>query len=534
VLALLAGCGGASPRAHRATPHVKLLMASAPDSLDPAVGYDGQALEADWLAYTPLLTYFHSNGVGGTQVIAGLATDLPLIGDYGRTYTFTLRPGLVYSDGEPVKASDFTWAVKRAIKLRWPGASPYLEGHIVGAAAFAAGRSKTISGIITDDTSGTVRISLTAPYGQFENVLALPATAPVPSSTPMRNEQTSPPPGVGPYEIAKVVLGRSFSLIKNPRWRPNRIPGIPSGRVDTDVAITDDEAGNALAVLHNAADVLDPFANIPARLLPLLEAQAGKRYQKEAVNGSYMIFMNVDREPFSSQLARQGVQMGLDDDLLKLIGSGALQEGCFLIPPSMYGHPHYQCPQGNIFAGGSLSGARALVRQSGTAGTRVTVWTENGSPVRGWMAYYATLLDRLGFRASLRVVPDARYYATIGRLALHPQTGFGEAPPGLPNPADLFQWLTGPAIRPTGNRNWGEVDDPYINAQVRTLAPVPAANLTAVSAFWQELDRYAAQRAYGVVFGYLTAPGLVSDRIERRALVFSPVAGYDWSSFQLK
>ena len=48
-------------------------MGTAPDSLDPQSGYTTQAAEADWLAYTGLLTYAHANGQGGTQVIPGLA-----------------------------------------------------------------------------------------------------------------------------------------------------------------------------------------------------------------------------------------------------------------------------------------------------------------------------------------------------------------------------------------------------------------------------------------------------------------------------
>jgi peptide/nickel transport system substrate-binding protein len=71
-------------------------MAAAPDSLDPAVAYTPQALEADWLVYTPLLTYNHSAGVPGTIVIPGLASALPTISDGGRTYSFTLLPGLAY------------------------------------------------------------------------------------------------------------------------------------------------------------------------------------------------------------------------------------------------------------------------------------------------------------------------------------------------------------------------------------------------------------------------------------------------------
>lgn len=511
-----------------------VLMAVAPNSLDPAVGYTPQALEPDWLVYTPLLTYDHSDGVPGTDVIPGLAGDLPVISDGGRTYSLALRPGLVYSNGQPVKASDFAWAVERAIRLRWAGARQLITSRIVGASAFAAGRARSISGIAADDTTGQISIQLTAPWGAFENVLALPATAPVPSGTPFRNEQREPPPGIGPYEFAGVVPGHSFSLVRNPHWRHGLIPFVPIGHIDIAVKITGNPRSNALSVLNNTADVFDPADRVPPSLVPRILREAPGRYSKQAINGTYVIFMNVTRRPFSSRLARIAVQTALDDNTLREIGADDLQEGCFLLPPSMYGHPHGQCPRGNIENGGNLAAARALVARSGTAGAQVIVWGEASPPFSGWMTYYTAMLNRIGFRARLKLVPAAKYYPTVGTLELHPQTGFGEFGAALPTPVDLYQHMTGPAIRPQGNQNWGEISDPLVDRQVRVLNSVPSGNLASVAEFWHDLEGYVADQAYVAVFGYQLAPQFVSNRLNYSRITFSPVAGLDWTSFHLK
>jgi peptide/nickel transport system substrate-binding protein len=534
VCLLLAGCGGTRSVAHRPGDAVRLLMAVAPDSLDPAVGYTAEALEADWLVYTPLLTYDHSSGVPGTQVIPGLASAPPTVSDGGRTYSLTLQPRLVYSNGEPVKASDFRWAVERAIKLGWGGAPELLTSRIVGAAAFAAGRAKTISGINTDDATGTITIQLTAPWGPFENVLALPVTAPVPSATPLRNESNHPPTGVGPYVFGRVVPGQSFSVMPNPRWHPGAIPGIPAGHVDVSVTVTGDAQSNALSVLDNTADVFDWADRIPPALMPRIQLHAAGRFSKEPLNATYLIFMNVKRKPFSSRLARIAVQTGLNDNTLKRLSGGTLQEGCFLLPPSMFGHPHDQCPRGNILKGGDVAAARALVSRSGTAGTRITVWGEANPPFSAWMTYYTAMLNQIGFKARLKLVPDASYFSTIGTLKLHPQTGFGDFSADVPHPLDFYQWITGAEIRAAGNQNWGEIDDPYVNRQARILGTVPSSDLGSVSNFWHGLERYVAGQAYLAVFGYATAPQFVSDRLDYPRLVFSPVAGLDWTSLHLR
>src|SRR5690242_15644526 len=109
VLALAAsGCGSSSSKSGGT---VTELFGTAPDSLDPGMGYTTQALEPDQVSYVPMLTYDHVAGTGGGKLIPGLATALPTVSADGKTYTMTMRSGLLFSNGQPVKASDFTYAI---------------------------------------------------------------------------------------------------------------------------------------------------------------------------------------------------------------------------------------------------------------------------------------------------------------------------------------------------------------------------------------------------------------------------------------
>jgi peptide/nickel transport system substrate-binding protein len=118
VLAIVA-CGGGSGGEGREGGSATVLMGTAPDFLDPQEGYTTQSAEATWITYTPLLTYRHASGEKGGELIPGLAKALPRVSRDGRTYTLTLRNGLVFSNGRRVKASDFRYTVERAIKLNW-------------------------------------------------------------------------------------------------------------------------------------------------------------------------------------------------------------------------------------------------------------------------------------------------------------------------------------------------------------------------------------------------------------------------------
>ena len=81
-----------------------MVQGTFPQSLDPGKDYTTQGSETNWLVYTGLTTYTHASGKAGGQLIPGLATALPTITDGGKTYTVTLRKGLKYSNGAPVKA----------------------------------------------------------------------------------------------------------------------------------------------------------------------------------------------------------------------------------------------------------------------------------------------------------------------------------------------------------------------------------------------------------------------------------------------
>jgi peptide/nickel transport system substrate-binding protein len=233
--AALSACGSSSSNtasssssSSSSTGTVTLLMGTAPQSLDPGLDYTTQGAEINWLVYTGLDTYRHSSGAAGGNLIPGLATTLPTISEGGKTYTATLRPGLKFSNGQPVKASDFLYTVERAIKIPWGGASAFITPNVVGAEAYANGKATTISGIETDEATGKITIHLNAPYGPFDNVLAFPALGIVPTGTPMKPEPSTPPPGVGPYEVKNIVPEQSFSVVKNPLWASMSIPGIPA------------------------------------------------------------------------------------------------------------------------------------------------------------------------------------------------------------------------------------------------------------------------------------------------------------------
>lgn len=511
---------------------VKILVGAAPDSLDPQVGFTTQAADGDWIAYTPLLTYKHVSGPDGGTLIPGLANSLPLVSADRRTYEFTLRKGLFFSNGWPVKASDFAYTIKRAIRNEWGGKS-FLTGNIVGAAAYDAGEAKSISGIVTNDKTGRITIRLTQPFGGFANILALPAAGLVPTGTPFKDLGHDPPPGVGPYVITEVNADGSYTMLRNPLFALMGIPGIPTGSVNKlSVAVTTDSAAEAEAVLANKADVLDAGDEIPQALLPTIEAQAGDRFARQPTASTFYFFLNTTRAPFDNLKARQAVNVALDRKFLTgLSAGGFMRESCFFLPDGIVGHPTGPCPYGEA---PDIARARQLVEESGTAGTSVTVWGQERNPRRTYADYLTDMLNQIGFDADERIVEDGEYFSAIGDAANDPQIGFADWFQDFPNPSDFYLLMDGRAIQPTNNFNFSKVNDPFVQERLIPLSEAPATELGKFAGQWQSLDEYVAQQAYVAPFGQLAVAKFTSNRIDFGKAVVHVLFGNDYSTLRLK
>ncbi|MBV8597419.1 MAG: hypothetical protein JO017_01215, partial [Actinobacteria bacterium] len=153
-----------------AFPVFRVAEDSSIDYLDPGLTYGSEGESVIWNVYLPLLGYRHVSGAGGATIVPYLAKRMPTVTNDGRTYTLVLRDGIKYSNGQPVKASDFKATIERDFKLDSPGAGYFDD--VVGVAEARSSKSGDISGITADDATGTITITLKSPQGDFVNVLA--------------------------------------------------------------------------------------------------------------------------------------------------------------------------------------------------------------------------------------------------------------------------------------------------------------------------------------------------------------------------
>jgi peptide/nickel transport system substrate-binding protein len=516
---------------------ITISQTSQPDFLDPALTYTVNGTEPGWLVWTPLLMYPHKEGLEGAKLVPGLAESLPKISKDGKTYELTLRKGLKYSNGEPVKASDFEHEIKRVLNLESGGSAFFLG--IVGAQEYVdKGKADgDISGIETDDATGKITIHLKEADGSFSNVLGMWFAAPVPSSTPFKNMTEKPPAGVGPYKITSSVPNREFVMERNTFYDKNPLPDAPPGNVDKiTTKIVKSAEKQAQDVINGDLDYMqDPP---PADIKPEVKSKYSDRYDEHVTSSTYYMFMNTRTPPFDNPKVRQAVNYGLDKPALARLFAGELQPGCSFLPPGMPGYDEKLdvdgCPWGNPNQPPDLEKARSLLKEAGADGAKVTVWGNNDDPTDKVTEAYADQLNKIGFKATPKIIDGGVYFQTIGSAKTAPQTGFADWFQDFPHPKNFFFLVDGKSIQPTNNQNYGNVDDPEITSGIAKLNKEPELT-DDVSNQWKDLNDKLVERAWVVPYGHRKLATFLSERMDfDNCSLFHPVYYNDYSSFCLK
>jgi peptide/nickel transport system substrate-binding protein len=522
----LSSCGGSSSGKEGGTLHGTYASFI---ELDPTIAYTAEGLTAMYDTYLPLLTYAHADGNAGAEVVPALAKSLPKISEDGKTYTLTLRKGLKYSDGSPVRASDFASTIERVFKLNSPGSSFYTG--IVGAEKFAETKRGGIPGIETDDETGEIVIHLTQPRGTFTNELALLYSALLPSGTPAKNLTGDPPPATGPYVIVKPEPGRGWSYERNPQWAKANgklMPDLPGGHVDKiEITVVRNKATSVNEIERGKSDWMQSV--LPADLYnKVKDKYEGAQFRVEHPINLYYFWMNTARPPFDDLKVRQAVNYAIDSAALERIYSGSLAAAHQILPESMPGHKTFDLYPHN------MAKAETLIKEANPSDRDITVWVDNESPNDEAGAYYQDVLSKLGFNAKLKTINADVYFQLISNASTPDlDTGWTNWFADYPHPNDYFQpQLAGKSIVPVGNTNLANVDDPKLNAKIERLASEQLG--PDQEAEYAEMDREYMEQAPWAPYGTNTVSTFVSSEIDLDKVIFNPTFGQDLTSFQFK
>jgi peptide/nickel transport system substrate-binding protein len=211
--------GSGPPKAGVATGTLTGAMASgAIDSMDPNRWYFAVTWGLANALCTTLVRYADQPGTAGTSIVPGTAS-LPKVSSNGLVWTFTMRPGAKFSNGQPITPADIKYTFMRLMAPKVNTGTGVYFTNLIGANAYMAGKSNTIPGITT--TANSISFHLSSPDGAFIYKAALPTTCPVPVGTPLKPIETGSLQekyASGPFKVQSYEPSRQLVLVFNKNY----------------------------------------------------------------------------------------------------------------------------------------------------------------------------------------------------------------------------------------------------------------------------------------------------------------------------
>jgi peptide/nickel transport system substrate-binding protein len=465
-----------------------------------------------------------------------LAAEEPEISDDGRTVTFTLRDGVMFSPpvDREVTSADVKYAIERTLL---PGVeNAYTASYMSLIEGFedaqaAAEEDDTvapdISGIETPDDS-TVVFNLTEDYGEvLVQALSLPASAPVPEEYAKEFDAESPSTygenqvATGPYmienneqgELVGYEPGKQVHLVRNPNWdaatdeRPAYLDEITfrEGFTDVNSALT--------GVLEGESQVNGDILPTPSAL-KLAATDYPDQLELAPSGGNRYVSMNTQIPPFDDINVRKAVVAAADRNAMRLARGGELVGpiATHFIPP---GVPGFEEAGGLEGAGldfmanpeGDPDLAAQYMQDAGyesgkyEGNEEILMVAENAGIDKEVGEVTLDLFESLGFEVQFRQVnPNIMYtkFCSVPEAEVAVCPNLGWAKDFDDAQAMLDPTFNGANIEPTANNNWPQLDVPEINEALDEAAVI--GDLQERAEAYGEIDTMVMEQAPAIPY----------------------------------
>ena len=271
----------------------------------------------------------------------------------GRVYTFHLREGVRWTDGEPLRAEHFVYAWRRLLDPQTAAEYAYFLFSVRGARAYNAGKLRDPNAIgVRALDARTLRVELEGPLVYFPSITTFMVTYPARRDViEAYGERWTEPEHIvtlGPFRLE--AWEHEYRILLRPN--PDYFAGPP--RLKQIAAYMVTEGSTALILFEQG--ILD-IVRVPPLEIRRLSSHPGYR-RVPALRGYYYGF-NTEEAPFDDSRVRRAFGMAIDRAELPKVLRGGELAASFWIPPGM---PHHNPSIGLRF---DAEGARRLLRDAG-------------------------------------------------------------------------------------------------------------------------------------------------------------------------
>ncbi len=448
----LAGCGStpsSTSQSGRYGGTFTLAYQSDIPTLDPAGSPGFESAQAMYGLYNTLVTYAPTS----TTIAPSLAQSWSVTAG-GTVYTFHLRTGVKFSNGDPFTAQDVVYNLTRQIN---PKSASYAQSYyldIQGAQAYAKGQASSVSGLKALN-SHTLQVTLVQPEGYFLNILAMP-TSDIADPRIVREygkAYEDHAVGTGPYKLTEWKHNQVLTETRNPNYW-----GKKPYFSELKFILGPDPATQFLMFKRGEIDAMGP---VPPADMPTINSTPALKKDLVVLADTGSIdfyFMDVRYGPFKNVLVRRALNDAINRKRLVALDAGQA------VPANQYLPPGYPGSQSNLPPiPYNPSKARALLSQAGykPGQLKLTLTVNNDPAVVQQAESVMANLQAIGVTVQLHTMSLSAYITALSGNQVH----FGIIQWGLdyPDPSDIFSSLLVGAADGTGNFAW------FNNAQVNHL-----------------------------------------------------------------
>ena len=485
---------------------LRAMFSTDVDFIDPSLAYYVHSWQIMGATGANLLRFADAEGSAGSRLVPEVAQGFPRISRDGRTYTFTVRSGWRFSNGRPVTADSFKWAIERALNSQQQSPAGPFVADIVGAQAVLDGKARAVSGVTVRGRTLTIRLTKVAP--DLLTRLAMPFFQAMDRrSHPIEPKGLKAPvASAGPYYVASWTPNSRLIVRRNPNYRGNRAANFNSieyeANVNLDAQVLRIRSGQA----DFAAEGLPPSAHAD------LAKQFGinrRQYMVRQVPTTFYLAMNTTKGITTNANVRKAVNFAIDRQaMLAQRGYLAGKRADQILPPGIPGFRDY-----NIyplrFTEGSLNRAKQLMGNrtgnflllSGNRGASLTI-----------PQIVKFNLQKIGINVETQFLASGPLVAKAGARGEDFQgilIGWHADYPDPNNFLDIL--LNGNNIREANNNNYAYLNVPALNRRMERASVLTGARrYAAYSALDRDITRSYAPWA---TYSYANNRDFISSRI---------------------
>ncbi|MDN3311005.1 ABC transporter substrate-binding protein [Microbacterium oryzae] len=499
---LLTGCagggGGEESAANQETTGpqsggtVHMLQNADFSYLDPARGWDGGVNAFYRLLYRGLTMQAAGDAEDPNAIVPDMATGLGEASEDGLTWTYTLKDGLKFDNGDPITSAEVKFGISRAWDPDIGIGSPYLKMVIDAPddyqGPYLSGDLPTIE---TPDEK-TIVFHLKAPFPEFDNVLAQANAVPFPEGTGAGDEFINDVIASGPYTLDSYTPGSSIHLVRNENWDPDTddvreaYPDEWEFEIGIDPATIDERMIAGQGTDANAIASKISGSSLPRLQTPELQERT---ISADAYCTTYMS-MNTTKEPFDDVKVRQAVNWAIDRATVQNASGGnqLADIATTIIPPAVTGHQEFDLypSEGNA---GDPEKAQELLAEAGLEdGFEFTLDIRNQPTAQAQAEAIQQSLEKIGVTVNLNVIDTSIYYETIATPAQQNEAAITGWCPDWASSASTFipPLFDGRNIVDRGNQNLAQLNDPEVNQRIDEIRAMEDPQEAATA--WGELD----------------------------------------------